>query len=416
MMKKRPAHNILIVGGNFGFPFGSAAANRVRHLALGLISHGAKVKILHLTCSESQLEKAVNLQPRGCYQGIKFEYTTGTTFISKLFSARRYYELKGVFVALLRIVGQRRRGALDWVYLYERDARVTVPVISLCRLLKIPVILELNEWLPALGSYSPLQCFLFRVFTLRRVQGIVVISSYLRGLVAQNNVSMSGLVPVIEVPVMIDTEEFSSPDEVQPYILWCGALNSYRDATEFLVKVLGCLYDRGEDVKLFLVGKASPVTLGELKRVCKQLRIPDSRLFCTGYVDDESLKKLYRQATALLLPLFPGEKDMARFPTKITEYLTSGRPVVATAIGELTNYLIDGRNAYLATPDNVADFAEKIIEIFHNPVKAVEIGLEGQLLCQQNFSHKVHGLRIIQFVETMVSDMVVGECKLKKQG
>lgn len=396
-------HQVFIVGTNFGFPFGKAAANRVRHLALGLFSHGAKVQILHLNCSESLQEKAVNLQPQGCYQGIQFEYTTGTTFISKSFLARRYYELKGLLVALWRIVKQRRRGALDWVYLYQRDARITVPVISLCRLLRIPVILEVNEWLPALGRFSSLQCFLFSVFTLRKVQGIIVISSYLGELVTKNNIAMSDPVPVLKVPVMTDVGNISSPDEVRPYILWCGDLGSYSDAAEFMVEVLRYLYDESENIKLFLVGKAGTATLERLENIRIQLQISDGCLIYTGYVDEGSLKTLYQQATALLLPLAPNEKDMARFPTKISEYLASGRPVVATAVGELTNYLVDGNNAYLAEPGNVACFAERIIEIIHNPVKASEIGLEGQLLCRHSFSHKVHGLRIMQFVETLMT-------------
>ena len=401
--KKNTIHQVLIVGSNFGFPFGKAAANRVRHLASGLLAHGAKVKVLHLTCSEPQSKKAVNLQSKGCYQGTQFEYTTGTTFISKSFLARRYYEFKGVFVALLRIIEQRRQSSLNWVYLYERDARVVVPVVSLCRLLKIPVILELNEWLPALGGYSSLQCFLFRYFTLRKIQGIIVVSSYLKGLVDDNNIGKAGLVSVLKVPVVIDTETFYLADEVQPYILWCGDLNSYSDATQFLLNVLKYLHDSGEQIKLFLVGNATPVTLAKIESTCKQLQLPGDLLRCTGYVDDESLKKLYSQSTALLMPLFSNEKDRARFPTKITEYLASGRPVVATSIGELTNYMIDGSSAYLAEPDNVACFAQRIIEVIHNPVKSAEIGLQGQALCRDKFSHKAHGLRIMRFVETIMA-------------
>jgi len=46
-----------------------------------------------------------------------------------------------------------------------------------------------------------------------------------------------------------------------------------------------------------------------------------------GFVPRPELLRLYRQSSLLLAPLFDDVRSEARFPTKIAEYLGSGRPV-----------------------------------------------------------------------------------------
>ena len=74
---------------------------------------------------------------------------------------------------------------------------------------------------------------------------------------------------------------------------------------------------------------------------------------------------------ALLIPLSNSEKDKARFPTKIAEYLASARPVVSSNIGEFANYATNNKNAVLCEPDDIAGFANGIITA--NELLSIEI-------------------------------------------
>jgi len=60
--------------------------------------------------------------------------------------------------------------------------------------------------------------------------------------------------------------------------------------------------------------------------------------------------------------LFDDERSIARFPTKIGEYLAAARPVVTSSIGEVARYLEDATTAYLAAPGDAPAFGRKIVE------------------------------------------------------
>ena len=66
----------------------------------------------------------------------------------------------------------------------------------------------------------------------------------------------------------------------------------------------------------------------------------------------------YAGASALVAPLPDTERARARFPSKIADYLLSGRPVVSSRVGEVAELLRDGESAFLADPkdpDGLAD-------------------------------------------------------------
>ena len=50
-------------------------------------------------------------------------------------------------------------------------------------------------------------------------------------------------------------------------------------------------------------------------------------------------------------------------PLKLFEYLAIGRPVVASAIGQLCDVIQHGTTGLLATPDDPGDFAAKVAEL-----------------------------------------------------
>jgi peptidoglycan/xylan/chitin deacetylase (PgdA/CDA1 family) len=77
-------------------------------------------------------------------------------------------------------------------------------------------------------------------------------------------------------------------------------------------------------------------------------------------------------------------------PNKMGEYLASGRPVVTCKIGDLTNFLIDNVNAYLAEPGNERDFAAKMIAVLQDPARAEQIGAAGQHSCLAHLDYRAH--------------------------
>ena len=75
------------------------------------------------------------------------------------------------------------------------------------------------------------------------------------------------------------------------------------------------------------------------------------------------------------------------FPIKLGEYLSTGKPVIVTSVGDIPLFLKDGENAYISKPDDVASFANKLNDCLSDPFKASYIGKKGEKLVYREFNY-----------------------------
>jgi glycosyltransferase involved in cell wall biosynthesis len=87
--------------------------------------------------------------------------------------------------------------------------------------------------------------------------------------------------------------------------------------------------------------------------------LPREALHMTGYIERAYLQLLYQHATALLARLWNNERYPTRYPTRLGEYLASGRSVIIYNVGEVAELLTDGLSVYVSKPGDAVDFAER---------------------------------------------------------
>lgn len=88
------------------------------------------------------------------------------------------------------------------------------------------------------------------------------------------------------------------------------------------------------------------------------------------------------------------------FPTKLGEYLSTGNPVVVTAVGDIPKYL-NRDNSFIVEPDNNEKFAEEIISIWRNYSEAKKIGEKGKKIVEGVFDYRVQTKRLHQFINSL---------------
>ena len=96
-----------------------------------------------------------------------------------------------------------------------------------------------------------------------------------------------------------------------------------------------------------------------------------------------------RKAVCLLAPLPEDRRSQSRFPTKIGYYLCSARPVVTNAIGDVTKYLQDYKNAFVTKNCDAKQFALRIEYILNNKEVSNKICAAGRSLAMQKFHYSV---------------------------
>ena len=346
-----------------------------------------------------------NVAARGVYRGVAFEYTTGRTVRADSFIVRRAVELVGWARAISRLTTLKARGDLGCVYLWWHGMSREPSrhfVLAGLRLLRVPVAIELNErpWQLRDGQRRAE----YRQSHLSGVDGVVAISSCLAAWAREEASRLARRVAVLEIPIVVDVAE----QEVTDYptstpVLLLAAAPQYRDTICFALDAMQTVWRAFPSARLMVTGIHPTMrAAGWLRDMLARGEL-DERVQVVGYVPRKELLTLYAAAHALLIPLFDDADSAARFPTKIGEYLAAGRPVVTSAVGEITRYLLDGSTAFVASPDDAALFGAKICEVLSDRSRAAAVGRAGRALAERSFHYALHGAVLARFLTDMAA-------------
>jgi glycosyltransferase involved in cell wall biosynthesis len=375
-----------------------ASTQRVKLMARGLTECGADVTVLCTQVTE-RLPSIENTDVQGTFGQVRYEYTTGTTIRSESFLVRRWVELKGISVAIRRLVELKRQRRLDCVYYYGNMLVSTFGrwVFYLtAQILNLPLITEVCErpWtLIRENSYGS-----FRISPLWGVSGAVVISAFLEQWARQEAEQLNKEIAILKVPILVDVYE-QKPSEYSsgsPKVLFAGS-PGYDQTLTFILEAMKHVWKSHPECQLVITGCRSSDPAGEWLANSIRVHNLEGLVELAGYLTRQELLERYSQASALLIPLFNDLRSKARFPTKIGEYLASCRPVVTNDVGEVSRYLVDNINAYICVPGEANLYGQKIVEAIDNPRVAARIGLEGRRTAEQYFHYSIHSKRLGDF-------------------
>ena len=170
------------------------------------------------------------------------------------------------------------------------------------------------------------------------------------------NLHLKGIIPSDEfVGKVSKLKIISSKSNFR--LLYMGSLNELR-GIKLLIEAFALMEDTG--IELWITGR------GELQSYVEQVAKLNSRIKYKGFLENQDdLLPLIESATLLVNPHLI-DKDAARyvFPSKLTEYMASGRPVLSTNQGGIKRfyepyvYIADE-----ATPESMASSILKIKEM-----------------------------------------------------
>ena len=99
----------------------------------------------------------------------------------------------------------------------------------------------------------------------------------------------------------------------------------------------------------------------------------ENNLYLTGYLKDEELPWYLGCADLFVLPLADKLYNVGRWPNKICDYMSLGRPTVSNPVGDIKTLFERHEIGLLANWDP-ADFAKKINYLLEHPEEAERIG------------------------------------------
>lgn len=382
-----------------GFPNGKACANRMYLYAKGLHENGCDVEVIVFKPTESYLGKSKNNFTYGEINGVKFRYSNSTCIRSKYFVLRRLQDLYGLLKTSFMLITKHSNS--DAIILASCNQFEAVVFSLFCRLSKIKVIRESSE-IPfhycRHTVFTHLNKFIYEKYVLRLFDGFLVISAKLEEYLSERKSRRARL---LRIPVLIDPQEFSTfkcSVNGKFTIVYAGSMNEEKDGVLTIIKAFNEIVAKW-NAKLILIGSTkNSIDQDNINNLIQTYKLKD-KIYCTGYISREKLLEYFKDAQLLVLAKPKSIEAEYCLPSKIGEYLITGKPMLTTAIGEIQNYLHDGENAFLVQPNDYKAFADKIEEIFENYNNAKLVGSAGKHTAQNSFNYLIHTKIIKEFIE-----------------
>ncbi len=390
----------IVIAGGFGFPNGEGTTARVHAYAKGLIAAGCDVTVVCLRFTERSVPNARNRDVKGVYQGIPFVYSGGTPFRDAGFVRRRLRDVRSALHLASVVRPRGGQGPADVILVFSSALWIGVSVAA-CRLAGSACVIEKSEY-PFVYARDSIRtrvwAWAFTRTMYKLVDGVVVISTFLEQYFLAR---VRRGARVLRIPILVDVEEFDrAPDPATARKLLCyvGNLDHEGEIDGFLDSFQE-IASRFPDWSVRIIGgSADPRTLDKYRARVDTMGLA-GRVEFTGSVERQALPRLLGEAGAFALPRASGLFSTAGFPTKLGEYLATGKPVVVTATGDIPRYLRDGVDAYLVPPDDKHAFAARLAEVFADPVKAREVGACGRETARREFDIVSQCRRLAAFME-----------------
>jgi glycosyltransferase involved in cell wall biosynthesis len=235
----------------------------------------------------------------------------------------------------------------------------------------------------------------YYIYIMKNLSGIYVISTYLMTYFSQ----YIDLNKIIIINMTVDHDRFigkwPSPFSFK-YIVYCGTMYGNKDGIHDLIDA----YDRIKyktDLKLVLIGDTLDKRSIYIKDLIREKNLED-RIVLTGSVESVEIPRYLKNAEILVLSRPDNLQAKSGFPTKLGEYLMTEKPIIITSVGDIPNFIKEGKNGFLVNPGNSELFAQKILYVSNNYKMAIEVARGGKETALNSFNYIIESAKLISFM------------------
>jgi glycosyltransferase involved in cell wall biosynthesis len=174
-------------------------------------------------------------------------------------------------------------------------------------------------------------------------------------------------------------KKFNIPED-KTIILYLGRIHKIK-GIDFLVKAYAYLINEMKCRNAILV-IAGPDDgyLSEAKALARTLRVSDSVRFVGPLYGRDKLAA-YVDSEFCVLP-----SRYETFPMALLEVYACAKPIVASNVGGLREFIVDGETGLLFEVGDFRQMAEKMLHLLNDGGKAVEIGRKARGLVEERYS------------------------------
>lgn len=353
--------------GNFSFPYGNASGSRV--LANGYLLESLGYNVIFIGVDNS-LEDNSNLK------STQSQYDNFTYYnLPYPKSAKGWVLFKKRFE---EVAGILENYSLHSVISYGS------PTLSIfCGLLrkwshkkKIFFIVDVVDWMGAgIGSiaYRVIK-FLDNDYQKRwlnkRADGVICISSYLSRFY-QKKGKKTVIIPPLVDRKRFDNLKFDFDPELPVKLVYIGRPfltdgrkvkeHAYKDRLDVVIDALSSVREENFVFNIYGLNKDEYLsTITKHTTILKKLK---SKIIFHGFIENEDAIREIAKSDFTILFRHKNKMNTAGFPTKFTESMSCGTPIITTETSDLNIYLKEGENGFFVNIDHEKMLHKKLRKI-----------------------------------------------------
>ncbi len=402
MLNKR----VFIVG-EFSYPEGGAATKRISSFCEGFAQKGYRVYIIGLAVYNSNKRKYSfekindNIFYLNNISTSKVKFSiVNKGIINKLIWF--YYSYYGSFQIFFKVWRKFKFTKDDIVMLYGRNFIKLWPFTLHSKNKRPIIVLDVVEHLSIFSGYanyiSPLYLDWYFGFNFlpQKVDLITCITYSLDNIFKKKHLN-SIVIP--SVSTWTNTiPKIKIKDKIT--FLYIGALLD-KDAASCMIEIFKYLFELNKEVSLIIAGKYLQTKKGiEIYNYCNEDPILKDRIIFYGEFSQNDFEDLLQKADCLVLLRRSDKTEEYSFPTRLIEYLKTGKPVVVSDVGDISKYLDDAKDAILLDPHNNEANANKINIYLNDKEYLMKMGKNGYLKGKLHFSINNEITKILNNLKT----------------
>ena len=385
----------------FAFPEGLAASTRIISYLKGLSELGVDTDVFIYRPTE--LHNSPDVYPiEGVVSGVKYHYPN-----TRKYSKYKLLRVLGKFyywgVTCWNIYKANKKSKIDYLLISNDFLDILYLFTFWCKIIGVktafitdeypePIRVHLKDRIPSWKKrmYD---------FILKRQDSLIFMTDKL-------NIFFNSTLkkPYHILPTITDTTRFENimqKENTTKYLCYMGNMELSKDNVDNIIKAFALIADDFQDIEFHLYGAPSAKDRAFIENIIDSLNLAQ-RVFIKGRVDSTQVPEILANAHILVSSQPNSKRAEGGFPTKLGEYMATGVPTILTDVGEISQYVQDGKHVHIVPPENHVLYAERLKYILNNYSECLRIAKDAKVYLKDNFDYRPISKRLKDFIDTRI--------------
>lgn len=392
--------SIVLYVGYPSFPAGYAQFKRQYYICKALLNAHLNPIVLNRFGVHPRTAK---VHSKGKYHGITYYYCSGSAYTAPSYFLKKISAIRGLFGETYLIIRYCLSNRVACIFVSTNYFHNLLFYKILSILLGVPIINDVVERRSACNAfnyYDRISDILYDKLVVKCSTALIFISHRLRDEIGCNTKKFSLVVPALYhfQSTTITRRVHQSSNIVKqlgskPYFLICAGIG-YFDLLKFTIESFEML--KNSSIMLIIITtKGGKFT--QLESIA-QNSCADVRIIVD--LSEEDLHTYYSSSRALLAPLRQSVQDLSRFPQKIAEYASTGKPIVTSRHPDVLKCL-GPYGAFYCDSCSITEYSNVMNKILANPQKAINVGRLGFLNGKRNLNYLSYSAPLYSLIASL---------------